>query len=259
MLAAIQSDLRAALLDGARLPAAARHVTANGIDAAARLRIYRNHLLISLTEALQTTFPTVAKLVGEGFFVRLAHGFIAAHPPQRPCLSEYGGAFPAFVAGFEAAGALPYLADVARFDWAINVAFNAPDAPPFDVTEVQALPADRLARSGFALHPSFQLVESRFPIDEIWRANAREEFADNPIDLNSGPVALAVWRDPDDVAWRRLAAGEAAFVGALTRGLALGTAAEAAAAAESRFGLETALARLIATGSIIGLLDAAGT
>ena len=58
-----------------------------------------------------------------------AHGARASSPgrcPPQPVLAEYGAGFPDFVADYEPARGLPYLADVARLDWALNVAFHSP-------------------------------------------------------------------------------------------------------------------------------------
>jgi len=43
-------------------------------------------------------------------------------------LAEYGDGFADFLAGFAPAQSLPYLADVARLEWAINAAYHAPIA-----------------------------------------------------------------------------------------------------------------------------------
>src|SRR6266542_3456863 len=72
-------------------------------------------------EALATTFPTVQALVGEDFFRMLARAFVGQSPPNQPVLAEYGAGFPAFIAGHDAARDLPYLADIARLDWALNL------------------------------------------------------------------------------------------------------------------------------------------
>src|SRR5882757_1139597 len=98
-------------------------VVADTIPAAARLGVYRHHVFESLGTALAATFPTVQALVGPDFFRGLAHTFVGHALPSQPVLAEYGADFAAFIAGYDAARDLPYLADVARLDWALNLAF----------------------------------------------------------------------------------------------------------------------------------------
>src|SRR5690606_30106135 len=97
--------------------------------------------------------------------------FIAAHPPQSPCLFEYGASLGDFIAGFAPASSLPYLADVARLEWAMNAAYHARTEPPIDPALLASGDAAILARSTLLLQPSLHLVTSPYPVDAIWRAN----------------------------------------------------------------------------------------
>ena len=102
-------------------------VRADGIAPERRIQVYRNNSLITLAEALKATFPVVCRLVDERFFDYAARAFIRAHPPRQPRLADYGEEFADFLAGFEPARSLPYLPDVARLEWAINLAYHAAD------------------------------------------------------------------------------------------------------------------------------------
>src|SRR2546428_2542491 len=113
-------------------------VADDGFAAAGRLRIYRNTCRSTLIEALRMTYPAVERLVGRDFFDMAAARYAGTHPPQSGYLNEYGGEFADFLAAFGPAGELPYLADVARFEWALRVAANAPDAPGLDPLPVAA-------------------------------------------------------------------------------------------------------------------------
>ena len=60
-------------------------------------------------------------------------------------LAEYGADFPAFIAGYEAARDLPYLADIARLDWALNLAFHAPPGGRLQAADLSAVAGGALA------------------------------------------------------------------------------------------------------------------
>jgi hypothetical protein len=212
---------------------------------AARLGIHRHHVLDSLASALAATFPTVQAVVGADFFRGLARAFIGRSLPLQPVLAEYGADFPAFIAGQQAGHGLPYLADVARLDWALNLAFHAPAGDRLAATDLAALPADRLPALRLALAPGTALVRSTYPVDRIWRASQPGAPAD-PVDLASGGVYLLVLRRPDDAAFVRLSDGEAAFTGGITAGLSL---QEAAGRGDTGFDLSAAFARLLGLGA----------
>src|SRR2546427_2606734 len=126
-------------------------VVADGFAAAERLRIYPTPCRSTLIEALRMTYPAVERLVGRDFFDMAAARYAGTHPPQSGYLNEYGGEFPEFLAAFGPASELPYLADVARFEWALGVAANAADAPVLDPLTVAA--GDPQGHAGLRFEP----------------------------------------------------------------------------------------------------------
>jgi len=227
-------------------------VAGDTIPAAARLGVYRHQVFESLGTALAATFPTVQALVGTAFFRGLARAFVRHALPQQPVLAEYGGDFPAFVAGYEAARDLPYLADVARLDWALNVAFQAQLGERLQVTDLSLLPAERLPSTSISWAAGVVLVSSPYPLDRIWEAS-QPGAASDAVDLNLGGSNLLVLRRSDDAFFVSLSAGEAAFMAALARGMSLEQSAGAAFEADPDFELSTSFARLLAWGAFAAL------
>jgi len=225
----LQRDVRAALLEGDEA-AAAREIVRDGLAPAARLAVYRHHVLSSLTATLEATFPVVVRLVDPRFFRFACDRYVRAEPPTGPCLFEYGATFPDFLATFEPCRHLPWLPDVARLEWAMNAALHAPDAIPLTAATARAWPPGALETAALALHPSVTLLESPWPVDAVWRAN--QAGGDGVVDLDAGGVRLCVWRLDDEVVFRALT--PAAF--ALRRGLA--AHGRFAAAAETALAVE---------------------
>ena len=242
LLGADRADLAAEVLAAEVLAA---EVLGDAIPAAARLRVYRHHVFESLGSALAATFPTVQALVGADFFRGLARAFVGQSPPDQPVLAEYGAGFPAFIAGHDAARDLPYLADVARLDWALNLAFHAPADGRLAAADLAAVPADRLPSLRLALAPGTALISSSYPLDRIWAASQPDAPA-GTVDLDGGGAHLLVLRRPDDAAFVALSAGEAAFVAGLANGLSL---EEAACRADPGFDLSASFARLLGLGA----------
>ena len=251
----LQRDVRRALL-GRGDDAAAAAVVEDGLTAQARLGIYRHHVFTTLTAALQATFPVVCRLVDERFFAYAADQYIRQDPPAGPCLFEYGATFPAFLAEFPACEGLPYLADVARLEWAMNRALHAPDHVPIEPTVLRDQVSTVSGGEVFCLDPSLSLVVSPWPIDRIWRANQPDADPDVTVDLRAGGVRLEVRRVGDDVVFRGLDPGAFAFRHALAESRRLAEAVGRARAVDEGFDLAAALAALFAEGLLADIARA---
>lgn len=220
-------------------------VAGDTIPAAARLGVYRHHVHESLGLALAATFPTVHALVGADFFRRLASDFIAQSLPTQPVLAEYGGGLGAFISGYAPADGLPYLSDVARLDWALNLAFHAPEGERLTAADLAAVAVERLPSMSVKLASGTDLISSRYPVDRIWQAS-QPGAPSGTVDLGSGDCHLLVMRRADDAAFASLSAGEAAFMSALDEGGSLERGAGAALEADPAFDLSASFVRLLA-------------
>ena len=226
----LQASIRAGIMGAPGSAAAVAAIARDRLAPEQRLQIHRNNFHILLTDALAATFPVVRRLTGERFFHFAARRFIAGFPPRGPCLFEYGGDLPAFLARLPALDAHPYMADVARFEWAINEAYHAADAPALDVNALRRVPERRYPELVFRLHPSVRLLLSPYPIVRIWRANQPEADDRSAVDLAAGGVQLLIFRNGLDVLWRGLSQAEFAFVYALRAGSTVRQAHESALA-----------------------------
>jgi hypothetical protein len=240
----IQREFSRALLGEAR-GAAVAAVLADRLAPERRLQIYRNHVRITLREALAATFPVVERLVGPGWFATAARSFVENLPPRSPVLAEYGAEFPAYLE--TAPGAPAYLADVARLEWALNLAFHAPDAAPLTASDLAMPEPQDCAALRLAPLPATSVLRSPYPVLAIWQANQPGAPEDATVDLRQGGQTVLAWRDAGgDAACRSLDTAEAAFLAALVEGRPLGDAARTAIAADTRFDLATAIAGLLA-------------
>jgi hypothetical protein len=251
MLLELQMRLRRAVLGGdtAEIVAA---IQGDGLDPAARVGIYRHHAFATLNDALQGTFPVVCRLVDKRFFAYAAHEYLREHPPHSRCLVEYGADFADFLARFAPCEKFPYLADIARFEWALNIAATVREATPLQAETLAEVPAAKAAYVGFRLQPSLSYFVSPWPIDAIWQANQEDEVP--PIDLASGGTSLEIHRAGETVAWRRLDPGSFAFRTALADGLVLAAAMAAATLRDPAFDLTAALQRVFADGLAVGFV-----
>ena len=217
-----------------------------------RFAVYRNNVLVSLTEAMKATFPAVAALVGEAFFVEMAGQFVRKHPPKSPLLFDYGREFPEFLAAFPPLAGLPFLADVARLDHAWLDAYHAADATPFAPSALAGLPEERLLMTRFSPCPATHLVASVFPLVTIWqsaRAGTQPRFAEAP-----APEWALITRPDIEIGVTALEAAGGRFFEALLGGQSLGPAAEAAFLVNPEFNIGAALGLVLGLGGFAAVL-----
>jgi hypothetical protein len=244
-----QNNFARALLDR-RLPVPEGVIAYNSERPERRFAVYRNNMMVSLIGALEARFPATQKIAGDEFFKAAARSFIAAEPPRLPIMMFYGDAFPSYLAEFEPARRVPYLADVARLEAARTRAYHAADAKPLARDALAAVPLEALAGMRFTLHPSLEIVSSPYPVVTIYAMNSGElELA--PITDWRAEDALIV-RPEYEVEVRPISTGARIFLQRLADKDPLGEAAGAASAAGAGFDLAASLAALF-SGLAIGM------
>lgn len=248
-LTEVQEEFAAALRD----PAADVPGDIAGLDgrpATRRFAVYRNNVIVGLVGAVAGAYPAVARIVGEDFFNAMARAYVRAAPPTSPLLVEYGEGYAAFIEGFEPAGSLPYLPDIARIEWAWREAYHSAEAVPLGPTDLAGIDETDLPALTVTVHPSLRIVRSRYPALKIWRMNVRDEPV-VPVDLGAGGEDTLIVRPEAEVEIRLLPPGGARFIEALAVGGTLSEAAERAIEADTRFDLTANIAGLIDSGAIV--------
>lgn len=215
-----------------------------------RYAVYRNNVTVSLIEALAATFPATKRIVGDDFFRAMARSHVRATPPTSPLLFEYGGDFPDFIAGYEYARAMPWLADVARIERAWLDAYHAADAAPITQDALAGIPTERLPEVVLVAHPATRIVRSAFPAVTIFAANR----SDTPVGkiVATEPEDALITRPGLEVMVRQLPPGGAAFLARLMSGEQLGAAAAAAFAEAPAFDLAANIRGMVGAGAFTG-------
>lgn len=237
-----QSDFTASMLDpNAAVPQGLQNP--DGAAASKRFDVYRNNVAVSLSDALETAFPVVRKLVGDQFFRAMAGVYLRKHPPKSPLMMFYGEAMPQFLSRFEPAKSVPYLPDVAKMELALRHAYHAADATPVDAQALAILAPDALMGTRLRIAPAVQTVTSAYPIHAIYRANT---VADAPKPVMQAE-AIVITRAGFDPEMHLINAAAAACIDALADGQPLG---QAMAAADDTLDLGATLGVLLAHGAV---------
>ncbi len=181
-LATLQSRMRAALVEGGEPEAGlAAAIDAGTLTSVQRIRVHQNNYRQTLTTSLLAIFPVAAVFVGEQFLRGVAGKYVQAHPPVAPMLSAYGATFADFLDDFPPVAQVSYLPDIVRLEWAVH--------------ELQvAREAEEEADGVLCLSPNARLVDSRYPILNLWMAGTGQIPPEAVNVKSGGQCAAAVLR-----------------------------------------------------------------
>ncbi|MDT8989669.1 DNA-binding domain-containing protein [Curvibacter sp. APW13] len=215
-LAAQQAEFQRALLHDQPLPAG--RLTARS---AAQFAVYREAYRARLRAALRDNYEVLPRVMGDDAFDALANAYLAAHPSQHFSLRWFGHQLPTFMLQHQALVDHPAFTDLARIEWALRQAFDAPDTPALQVAELQALPPARWTTLQLALHPSVQLLTLQWAVGPVWHAvqSGADELPPPP----ALEHPLLVWRKGLRTQWKSLSATEAELVRGIAAAHTFGT------------------------------------
>lgn len=190
---------------------------AEGANVAGGLRLYLMAYRARLLSALRDNYPVLYRALGDELFADLAHDYIEAHPSCYRSIRWYGDKLADFLDAHPGRLPHPALVDVARMDWAIRGAFDAPDTRLLSLSDLSELPTQDWPQRRFATIPSLRVVELNWSVEPIWRALNEDAEAHTEAPEAFSHVLL-VWRPELDCLWRSAEPVEVAALSALLSG-----------------------------------------
>jgi hypothetical protein len=230
------------------------YIRKDGIAVKERIAIYRNNIFSNYRKALSAVYPVVERLVGEQFFLHTADSYIRAYPSLSGDLNEYGANFPHFLEAFEPVKQLPYLPDVARFEWLMELVFHAADHAPMALAKLANISQDQYGGLRFAVHPASQLFQSNYPVAKIWQVNQADWQGDCEVNLQLGGCDLLVFRNNFSIVVKPLTKGEYAMLHGLAAGADITTTFCKACEAQTDLDLGRFLQQMIHDGVLVDVL-----
>lgn len=200
---------------GVQESALAETVAGNGLEPEARLKIYRNIVFNNLTAALRTAYPAVLKLVGEEFFDGAVARYVRAYPSVSGNLQDFGARFAECLNSMPETAAFPYLADVARLEWARQRAYLAADAAPLEPSALAEVAGDKQGNLRLTLHHSVRMLESNYPVLDIW--GFCQQDTDERLGLRDTGQQVLIWRMDTQIAMQALTTAQYAFTDSLMK------------------------------------------
>ena len=205
-------------------------VAAHAIDTGARgLKAYQTNGHMLAERALTAAFPVVAQVIGAESMADLSRALWHAHPPQRGDLAHWGIELPAFLESNDQLRDTPFLADVARAEWALHRCAVAPNRVA-DPASFALLTDHDPQALGLQLAPGTSALISAWPTASILGAHLLQSpsLATVGEHLAEGLAQdVIVWRTGFKPTFKAAQAGEAKCLLELARGNSLLAALEA--------------------------------
>ncbi|MGB0749552.1 MAG: putative DNA-binding domain-containing protein [Magnetospiraceae bacterium] len=207
-----------------RLTAGDNALTALLQNAGPFMKVYDHAYGARLKEILAADFPALHTLLGDTAFEDAMTGYLAAHPSRHPSVRWLGRALPAWLSCTPPWNRQGMLADMAAFEWALGLAFDAPDGPVLTLEGLATVAPDHWAALTFTAHPALNTVGLAWDVLPFQKAVAQERDPEAAPEQLETPSEIAVWRDPHSlqVRFRAMAADEAAALAALRAGESFG-------------------------------------
>lgn len=221
-LAGLQRDLQRHVLSGdAAIVNAVNDTPA--VPVATRLNVYSNAYRIRLADALAANMPRLKELLGEEQFGAVAGAYVDAHPSRFASIRWFGDRLAQVLA--QSHPSQPWLAELARWEWALAASFDATDASAVGVECLAAIAPGDWAELRLQFHPSVQYLELATNAQALFKALAEEQAPPQPAMLER-PQPWLLWRQDLKTQYRSLEPAEAAAVRIMRAGGTFGAMCE---------------------------------
>ena len=186
--------------------------------------VYRNAYRARLRGALRENFEVLPLVMGDDAFDDLANAYIEAHPSTHYSLRWFGHQLATFMAAQNDLVAHPAMLDLARMEWALRNAFDAPSVDALAPDALATVRAEDWPHLQFGLHPAVQMLDMHWAIGPVWHAIKAEQDDVPPPDALEHH--LLVWRHGLHTQWKSLDTTQTTFVHCLQAGHAFGEICE---------------------------------
>lgn len=191
------------------------------VGAKVRLGVYHNAYRLRLIEVLSNTYPTLHTLLGDSLFNKSARSYIDTYPSSKPSIRWFGDQLSVHLG--LTLPQHPIAAELAAFEWALGLAFDAEDTPILSLSDLATIPLDKWGDLKFRFQPSVQVLHLQWNVLSMWHALNMDE-APPPITEINGECLI--WRQYLDAQFRSLEPDEHQALQLLMAGASFGDLCE---------------------------------
>lgn len=185
------------------------------LSGADRVQIYRRMYLARLVEALEDDYSAVRHHLGPEAFRQLVADYAAGHPSRSYTLARFGDRLPQYLAEHAPPARRDFLADLARFEAALNRAFDAEPAERLSRNAIRKIPLERWPETRLVPAPAVELLRLEHEVTSHFQA-AQEDL---PLpEVERRETFVAVYRRDWTARWIELSAPAFDVLSALVEG-----------------------------------------
>ena len=185
--------------------------------AAERLDIYANMYFFRIRDALKEDFPQLLKVIGATEFHNLITDYLLQFPPTHFSLRYAGQHLPRFLKIHRLTNKTHYLSDLAKFEWALLTAFDAADAAPLSVTDLQIVAPTDWPNLCFTFSESVSVASFAVNIKTIYEKILKKK-ALAKTDTQNDKTLILFWRQKFKSYYRLISPIEAKLISAAKSG-----------------------------------------
>jgi hypothetical protein len=211
------------------------HATVRGDaerPAALRLEVYANAYFFRILDCLREDYAALAAALGDDHFHNAVVGYLLAFPSRHPSIRYCGDRLGPYLREHEQAAPLrerfPWAADLADLEWALQGAFDAPEAEALAAEHLARLDPEQWGDLKLRADPAVHWLEPAWPVADVRRAFEGEQ----PLGIDALTPAretVLVWRRSEQVAYRVLDLDEAQALALVRAGTRFGDVCDLAA------------------------------
>jgi hypothetical protein len=207
-LAKLQADFQAYLMDDVKGAAFKHHIINDKkVGAKKRLGIYYDAYRLRIIEALANVYPNLKKLLGDDLFDSTARSYINVYPSTFRNMRWVGDKMAEHLQ--KTLRQHPIAAEMASFEWALGLAFDAEDVPILTLQNLAIIPPEDWGSLRFKFQPAVQLLSPTYNVLRVWQALNSDETPPKVTQINEPYV---VWRKDLNSHYRSLDIAEYAAI-----------------------------------------------
>ena len=174
-LAQLQNDFQVYLQDSMQGTSFKEHIVNDKqVGASKRLGIYYDAYRLRIIDALASAYPKLNMFLGDAQFNQIARNYIDAYPSTYRNMRWVGDQMALHL--HKTHSKQPLASELASFEWALGLAFDAQDAPVIGLQALTNIAPEQWEHMCFTMHPSVQMLNFQYPVTKLWQILDAQEL-----------------------------------------------------------------------------------
>ena len=220
-----------------------KHIKPTTIEQDASLAIYHNNIFSVHAKALENDYPLVFKIMrqnkGHEATCALIQAYVEVSLPCTGSLDDWGGGFARFIQFYDPMTSLPYLAEVAQYEWTKQEAYATEEKPLLTTEDMKKYTTNDAEGSVFSFQDSCRLLAFSYPLEQIIAACQEEKESEGTFPRQGSSYAL-IFKHKEIIKVKWLSPSLFVFLNRLKEGQDIDVAFAAAQVLEPDFNVQAA-------------------